>query len=97
MKLLATKKRDQNRALLDPWTLVHFSTGLAMGLVRAPFRVSLPAAVAYELLEQYAERRRIGREIFDISGPETVPNSLVDVAIFAAGQWLGRAWTEMEG
>lgn len=92
MKLLATRKRDQNRAVVDPWTVVHFGTGLALGLMEIPLRTSLTAAVAYEAVEQVLERRRIGQELFEVSGPESIPNATVDVAVFLAGHLLGRRW-----
>lgn len=92
MKLLATRKRDQNRAAVDPWTVVHFSTGLALGLMDIPLRTSVAAAVAYEAVEQVLERRRVGQELFETSGPESVPNATVDVAIFVAGHLLGARW-----
>ena len=93
MKIVATTKSEQNRAVLDPWTIVHFATGLALGLVSAPRRPSLGAAIAYEFAEQWAERRRLGQDLFDVSGPESAANSAVDVLVFAAGHHLGRAWT----
>lgn len=92
MKIVATEKVEQNRAILDPWTLVHFSAGLALGLVNAPLRWSLPIAAAYELLEQLLERSDAGQELFDTSGPEIVPNAILDVIVFTAGHELGRRW-----
>jgi len=92
MKLVATEKQHQNRAVMDPWTVVHFGAGLALGLVNASFKWSMAAAVAYELVEQYAERSEKGKEFFDVAGPEAVPNAVVDLAVFAAGHALGQAW-----
>ena len=92
MKLIATEKADQNRAILDPWTVVHFSSGLALGLMNIPLRWSIPVAAAYEALEQYVERRQWGQELFETAGPERVPNAVMDVAVFAAGHWLGGRW-----
>jgi hypothetical protein len=37
MRIVALKKSDQNHAVIDPWTVVHFSTGLAIGLMNVPF------------------------------------------------------------
>ena len=48
MRFVATRKAEQNARGLDPWTLVHFSSGLALGLVDAPLRASLLAAVVYD-------------------------------------------------
>ncbi len=92
MKLVATGKRDQNSTVADPWTVVHFGAGLALGLVNAPFKAALGAAIAYELVERYLERSEEGREFFDTAGPEIVPNSILDLAVFTAGHQLGRAW-----
>ena len=92
MKLVATRKSEQNEAAIDPWTVVHFGTGLAAGLVDAPLRWALLAAAAYEVVEQVAERRHAVQRVFQISGAERLPNVLVDLAVFAAGHWLGKAW-----
>jgi len=92
VKIVATRKSEQNRAVLDPWTIVHFATGLAFGLVSAPRDGSLGAALAYEVAEQWAERRRVGQQLFDVSGPESLANAVVDVAVFAAGHHLGTLW-----
>jgi hypothetical protein len=92
MKIVATEKAEQNRAVADPWTVVHFATGLAFGLINAPLRWWLPAAAAYEVVEHYIEKSDAGKEIFNTSGPEVLPNSLLDLAAFAAGHQLGRLW-----
>jgi hypothetical protein len=92
MKLVATKKPEQNRSVADPWTVVHFATGLALGLVNAPLKWWLPVAAAYEVAEHYIEKSETGQELFDTSGPEIVPNALLDLAVFAAGHQLGRLW-----
>lgn len=92
MKLVATAKKDQNRAATDPWTVVHFGAGLALGLVNAPLKAALGAAIAYELVEQYLERSEEGKEFFDTAGPEVIPNAILDLAVFAAGHQLGRMW-----
>jgi len=92
MKLIATTKSDQNRAVLDPWTVVHFAAGLASGLADAPLRATLPLAVLYELLEQELESRELGQDLFETQGPESIPNAIVDVVVFAVGHELGRRW-----
>jgi hypothetical protein len=92
LKLVATQKAEQNKAIVDPWTFVHFASGLALGLVNAPLKWWLPMAAAYEVAEQILERSDAGKEFFDTSGPEAVPNALVDLAAFAAGHELGRRW-----
>lgn len=94
MKLIATKKGEQNRSVLDPWTVVHFAAGLAAGLVRFPRDWAIASAVAYELAEQYAERREWGQEFFETRRPESVPNAVIDVAVFMIGHRLGEAWND---
>jgi hypothetical protein len=71
---------------------VHFASELALGLVNAPLRWWLPVAAAYEVAEHFIKRSDAGKELFDVSGPEVVPNALPDLAVFAAGHHLGRLW-----
>ena len=92
MKIFATEKAEQNRAAVDPWTIVHFALGLASGLVNAPLRVTLSLAVLYEVAEYALESREVGQELFDTSGPEAIQNAAVDVAVFTVGHELGRRW-----
>ncbi|MDX1492869.1 MAG: hypothetical protein R3253_02255 [Longimicrobiales bacterium] len=92
MKLIALRKSEQNQALVDPWTVVHFAAGLACGLVEIPLRTVLPLAAAYELAEQELEASDVGQELLETSGPESVGNAIVDVAVFALGHQLGRRW-----
>lgn len=92
MRVIATEKAHQNRAVLDPWSLVHFATGLAAGLARVDRTVALGAAIAYEFVEQDLERRQFGQELFEVQGPESLPNTVADVVLFAAGHVLGEWW-----
>jgi hypothetical protein len=92
MKIVATEKKEQNRAVTDPWTVVHFASGLALGLIDAPLRWWLPLAAAYEVAEHYLEKSKTGRELFETAGPESVPNAVVDVVAFVAGHQLGKLW-----
>lgn len=94
MKILATHKGEQNRAAVDPWTVVHFGAGLALGLVGASRWWSLGLAAGYEVVEQALERRRVGQEFFKTSGPEAAPNAVVDLTVFTLGHELGRRWNE---
>ncbi len=96
MRILALRKSEQNRAMLDPWTVVHFATGLATGLMKLPFRTSIAAAAAYELVEQYVERQPWGRDLFETEHHESLPNALVDVVVFALGHGVGRAWNDVD-
>ena len=88
MKLVATRKAEQNRMAVDPWTAVHLSSGLALGLVGVPLRRALAAAGAYEVVEQVLERQSWGQTLFVTSGPEV----LVDTAAFVVGHRLGQGW-----
>ena len=92
MKIIATEKAEQNRTVADPWTVVHFATGLALGLVDAPLRWWLPVAATYEVAEHYIEKTEAGKEFFKASRAEVIPNALLDLAVFAAGHQLGRLW-----
>jgi len=94
MKIVATEKAEQNRTALDPWTLVHFATGLALGLVNAPLKLWLPLAATYEVAEHFLEKSETGKELFDTAGPEVVPNAVLDLVVFAAGHQLGRLWNK---
>jgi presenilin-like A22 family membrane protease len=94
MKILATQKSEQNEAAVDPWTVVHLATGLALGLVNAPQLWALAASVTYELSEQVFERREWGKQFFETSGPESLPNALMDSTAFLIGYRLGRRWNE---
>lgn len=96
MKLVATHKGEQNSAAVDPWTAVHFATGLALGLMDVPRRWSFAGSIAYELVEQVVERRRWGQELFRTRRAETLPNALVDFAVFALGDGLGRRWNRTD-
>lgn len=92
MKVFAQRKSEQNHSVVDPWTVVHFSAGLALGLMNIPFGRSMVAAVAYEGIEQVFERYPAGQEIFVTHGPEVPINAAVDVAVFALGHYLGTRW-----
>lgn len=92
MKIVATEKAHQNRAAVDPWTVVHFSAGLALGLVNAPFDKVAGAAVGYEIAEQFVERKKWGQDFFETSGPEHLANAAVDLGVLALGYWLGERW-----
>lgn len=96
MKVVATRKEEQNRAAVDPWTLVHFASGLALGLMGTRTSAALGAAVGYELFEQYIERQEWGQDFFESAGPESPANAVVDVVAFLAGHWAGRAWNATE-
>ena len=94
MKLIALHQSDQNRAMLDPWSTVHWGMGMAAGLTGTPLWLALGAAVAYEVAEQVFEDSEVGKRLFAVSGPETLSNSVADVVLFAAAWWLGRRYKQ---
>lgn len=96
MRLIATRKSEQNEALADPWTLVHAGTGLAVGLMGFGLGAALLGAVAYELIEGPLERADFGKNLFNVSKPETPGNQGLDVAIFMLAVAAGRAWNNTE-
>lgn len=92
MKLVATKKSEQNKALVDPWTAVHLGFGLAAGLMGLNFYWSMAGATAYEVVEHQLEKSKVGQELFKTSGPEIFGNAVVDIGIFGLGWYLGDRW-----
>lgn len=94
MKLVATRKAEQNEAAIDPWTAVHFSSGLATGLMGVGFWPTLLGALAYDGLEQLAERHPMGQRLFRTSKPESAANVVVDTLVFLGGWYLGRRYND---
>lgn len=94
MKTIAKKKSEQNKAAVDPWTVVHLGSGLAFGLMGLPVKTSVGLALAYEVVEQYVERQDWGQEFFETSHPETIPNAIIDMVALMAGYWLGHRWNK---
>ena len=94
MNLIAANSGEQNEAVFDPWSIVHFAAGLAASLVGVSREVGFAAAVAYEAVELYGESRAEGaaRRIFLTRGPESPENIAGDLALFALGQYLGQRW-----
>jgi hypothetical protein len=92
VQLLATRKSQQNHAVADPWTVVHFSAGLALGLMDFRFGHSMVAATAYEVVEQFVERQDWGQQLFKTPVPESPLNAILDLAVFAGGHWVGKRW-----
>ena len=96
MRLIATRKSEQNEALADPWTLVHAGTGLAVGLMGFGLGAALLGALAYELIEGPLERADFGKNLFNVSKPEVLGNQVVDVGVFMLAVAAGRAWNKTE-
>ena len=94
MNLVAWDKKDQNKALIDPWTIVHGGVGLAAGLVNIPMGWAVTAAVFYEIFEYSARHERQMRKFFVVSAPESLPNQVLDVVVLAVGVWAGHKYNE---
>ena len=92
--LIAQSKQDQNEALVDPWTFVHFAVGLAAGLMGVSTGAAIAGAVLYEAVEAPLERGELGQNLFNVSKPESRGNQVVDVLVFAAGHAAGAAWNK---
>lgn len=92
MKWIATRKPEQNQAAVDPWTAVHLSSGLALGLMNVPATWAVGASIVYEVGEQWFERRAWGQRFFATQGPESLPNAIVDTLVFIVGHQLGQLW-----
>ena len=92
MILVATRKSEQNRAMLDPWTVVHLGAGLAAGLMGFAFVPVMLAAAGYEVAEQIAESTDAGRRMFKTSGPEQPANVAADLVVLGVGWWLGQRY-----
>ena len=92
--IFARTKGDQNRAVLDPWSAVHFGVGLAAGLVALPIGWAFVPAVLYEIIEGEAELDPNVRSFFKVSQPETLENQAADLAVFAIGYVVGQRWNK---
>lgn len=92
MKIIAFEKQDQNEALVDPWSVVHFATGLAFGLIGLSGWKTLGAGVAWDIVEHFAEKAKFGQRFFNTSGPESWGNVATDLALFMGGWKLGQLY-----
>lgn len=92
MRVVATRKEEQNQAALDPWTAVHLGAGLALGLMGFRRRTVTMLSACYEVAEQIFERTSPGKTLFNTSGPESLANVLCDLAFIIAGHELGDRW-----
>lgn len=78
-----------NQTPVDGWTAVHVATGTAAGAVGLSFPWAMGLAAAYEVVE-YAHEWPKGSVLFGSKRPESIANVATDLAVFAAGWWLGR-------
>lgn len=70
---------------VDRWSLVHFATGAAAAILGVPIKPAILAAVVYEITEQPILSSAAGQGFFGASGPEVLPNQILDVAFFYLG------------
>lgn len=94
MRLVARNKSEQEISAIDPWTVVHFGSGLAMGLLDLSFGTAAALNVGYEVVENVAQRADVGQRFFGVSTPEHPVNALTDIVVVMAGWYLGRRWNE---
>lgn len=78
-----------NQAPIDRWTTAHVVTGLGAGAVGLSFPWAMGLAAAYEVVE-YAHEWPKGSVLFGSKRPESIANVATDLAVFAAGWWIGR-------
>lgn len=81
---------DQNRTLVDQWTIVHIATGVLFARLGIGLSPAIAYALIYEILEQFVERSGAGEQLFGSTGPEAIGNALVDLAAFLGGYGLGK-------
>jgi len=94
MVILALDKDDQNEALVDPWSAVHATSGLALGLTDVSFFASITAAILFDVFEHLFERSKYGQRFFNTSGPESWGNVITDLVLFSGGWWLGNRYNQ---
>ncbi len=94
MKIVALEKVDQNEALVDPWSAVHATSGLALGLTDVSYFASITAAILFDVFEHLFERSSYGQRFFNTSGPESWGNVITDLVLFSGGWWLGHRYNE---
>jgi hypothetical protein len=90
MRLFAKHRGDQ--AAIDPWSAIHFSSGLATGLGDVSLGKAVAIAVASDLLMAYFTSQKTG--ILRTFADEPPINKVIDVALFAFGNHLGRRWND---
>jgi len=87
MQVLARASKDNGVATIDPWTVVHFGSGLAIGLSG----LSIPQTLAAITLSGIA--KRLVSEDLNIQ-EESAANKIVDIFAIAAGFYVGRSWQD---
>ena len=88
MRLYAKHKYDQ--AITDPYSVLHFSAGMATGLGEVGMVKALLGAVVVDFAYSKFYGKPTG--LFSKTGWEPPVNKVADVALFALGNYLGRRW-----
>lgn len=94
MKLVAGKKSEQDISIIDPWSLVHFSAGLALGLRGTGLATTTALNVGYEAVEYVAQRTNAGATFFNQEWNENPSNMIMDILAVTAGWYLGHRWNQ---
>ncbi len=87
MNLVAVTRSEQDTALLDPWTIVHFAIGLGAGLLDINGWIVGGIAAGHELLERRPQTMKFWK-----SKPETIGNVTIDMATVMLGWYLGKRY-----
>lgn len=90
MNLISRNRYESG--VVDPWTAVHFASGLATGLAEAPLGVAVVSAIAFDVAFGYLTQRKSG--LLRGIGEDPAINKVVDIACFALGNYWGRKWSE---
>ena len=84
---LANNHQQRNDTLFDGWSIVHFTTGVALGWVLSPF-IALLLMVLWEPLEIFVLSPFLAR-FGIVFGYETLRNSLSDIFFDTMGIIVG--------
>lgn len=79
--------RTPNRAILDPWSLVHAGVGVAAALANINPWLVVAGATAYEVFEFQLEYPR-GSELLGTKRPEWALNMTADLVVLF-GAFIG--------
>lgn len=80
-----------NGDAFDRFTLAHFGVGVALGMIRAPWWVTLPMAIGWELVENKLKDR--WPEVFPHATHDTAANAIVDALAMMTGWAAARIVT----
>ena len=87
MKAIASTRADNGSAVIDPWSAVHFGSGLAVGLASLSFTQTIAIMVLSELSKRLVVERIHKEE-------EEIHNQISDALLFVVGWKAGRMWND---